>query len=217
MQTGLTLHFVTGDLMRCLHKVTQPAPLPRPASSVVFYAPAEQVKAHKYDARVRILSANLGQDVLNRYDAKNTPFYLDLALPRARKRLRQVFLLSEDFESLATVKGQGKFLLSINDTPKMRTRKHLEAAGGAFSIAQLAEAAPYSVNIKVYADVVREAYAKRTFIQSFVDKAKSLKEGDPLDEVLRGVMRMLDNYSKAICLDTFTADTWRVGQNPCAL
>ncbi len=53
---------------------------------------------------------NFGQDVLNRYDAKNTPFYLDLALPRARKRLRQGFLLSEDFESLATVKGQGKFL-----------------------------------------------------------------------------------------------------------
>ncbi len=57
----------------------------RPASSVVFYAPAEQVKANKYDARVRILSANLGQDVLNRYDSTKTPFYLDLALPRARK------------------------------------------------------------------------------------------------------------------------------------
>ncbi len=30
------------------------------------------------------------------------------------------FFVERDFESLATVKGQGKFLLSINDTPKMR-------------------------------------------------------------------------------------------------
>ncbi len=56
--------YVTGVLlMRCLHKVTQPAPSPKPhrTSSAVFYAPAEQVKAHKYDARVRILSACLGK------------------------------------------------------------------------------------------------------------------------------------------------------------
>ncbi len=30
------------------------------------------------------------------------------------------FFVERDFESLATVKGQGKFLLSINDTPQIR-------------------------------------------------------------------------------------------------
>ncbi len=49
------------------------------------------------------------QDVITRYDSKETLFYLDLALPRARKRLWQGFLLSETLKVSQRLKGKASF------------------------------------------------------------------------------------------------------------
>ncbi len=80
------------------------------------------------------------------------------------------------YEAMALLIEAGKPIDEVTLTSQLRSRHHLEAAGGVIYVYQLAEAAPYSVNVKVYAEVVLDKYHLRTLIQSAVEIANRGRE-----------------------------------------